>query len=125
MLKRIFERGHRVGSAYALTTFARLQDGCAEDVEAYLSALPTGADSPFARIGTLHIARVISTLLVWAADDSWDSAESAGGDRYSDESKRAEKDLLPSLPTPSALRPTIRNGYRQSTSSTSLCTLVL
>lgn len=58
MLKRIFERGHRVGSAYALTTFARLQDGCAEDVEAYLSALPIGADSPFARIGTLHIARV-------------------------------------------------------------------
>jgi hypothetical protein len=50
--------GNRVGSAYALTTFARLQDGCAEDVEAYLSALPTGADSPFARIGTLHIARV-------------------------------------------------------------------
>src|SRR5215207_8827755 len=58
MLKRIFEREHRVGSAYALTTFARLQDGCAEDVEAYLSALPTGAESPFARIGTLHIARV-------------------------------------------------------------------
>ena len=58
MLKRIFERGHRTGSAYALTTFARLHDGYAEDVEAYLSALPTGADSPFARIGTLHIARV-------------------------------------------------------------------
>ena len=36
MLKRISERGHRVGSAYALTTFARLQDGHAEDVEAYL-----------------------------------------------------------------------------------------
>ena len=58
MLKRISERGHRIGSAYALTTFARLHDGYAEDVEAYLSALPTGADSPFARIGTLHIARV-------------------------------------------------------------------
>jgi hypothetical protein len=58
MPKRIFERGHRTGSAYALTTFARLHDGYAEDVEAYLSALPTGADSPFARIGTLHIARV-------------------------------------------------------------------
>ena len=58
MLKRIFERGHRVGSAYALTTFARLRDGHAEDVEAYLSALPIGPESPFARIGTLHIARV-------------------------------------------------------------------
>ena len=58
MLKRIFEGGHRTGNAYALTTFARLHDGCAEDVEAYLSALPIGADSPFARIGTLHIARV-------------------------------------------------------------------
>ena len=58
MLKRISERGHRTGNAYALTTFARLHDGYAEDVEAYLSALPTGADSPFARIGTLHIARV-------------------------------------------------------------------
>ena len=58
MLRRISERGHRVGGAYALTTFARVQDGRAEELEAYLGALPVGADSPFARIGTLHIARV-------------------------------------------------------------------
>ena len=58
MLKRIFERGHRTGSAYALTTFARCSTGRRRTVEAYLEALPTGADSPFARIGTLHIARV-------------------------------------------------------------------
>ena len=58
MLKRISERGHRVGSAYALTTFARLQPGVEDELEAYLETLPVGADSPFARIDTLHIARV-------------------------------------------------------------------
>ena len=58
MLKRIFESGNRTGTAYALTTFARVQDGRADELEAYLSALPVGADSPFARIETLHIARV-------------------------------------------------------------------
>ena len=58
MLRRIFDRGHRVGSAYALTTFARVLDGRADELEAYLAALPRGAESPFARIGTLHIARV-------------------------------------------------------------------
>jgi hypothetical protein len=58
MLRRISERGHRTGTAYALTTFARVQDGRADELEAYLDALPVGADSPFARIGTLHIARV-------------------------------------------------------------------
>jgi hypothetical protein len=58
MLKRISERGHRKGSAYALTTFARVRDGAADELEAYLEALPRGADSPFARIPTLHIARV-------------------------------------------------------------------
>lgn len=58
MLKRISERGHRVGSAYALTTFARILPGRAEELEAYLEALPVGAESPFARIDTLHIARV-------------------------------------------------------------------
>jgi len=58
MLRRISDRGHRTGGAYALTTFARVQDGRADELEAYLSALPVGADSPFARIDTLHIARV-------------------------------------------------------------------
>src|SRR5918995_4368549 len=58
MRKRISERGHRVGSAYALTTFARILPGREDELEAYLEALPVGADSPFARIDTLHIARV-------------------------------------------------------------------
>lgn len=58
MRRRISDRGHRVGSAYALTTFARLQPGVEDELEAYLEALPVGADSPFARIDTLHIARV-------------------------------------------------------------------
>lgn len=58
MFRRISESGHRVGSAYALTTFARLLPRRADDVEAYLEALPVGADSPFARVSTLHLARV-------------------------------------------------------------------
>ena len=58
MLKRISERGHRKGSAYALTTFARVLDGKADELEAYLEALPRGTESPFARLSTLHIARV-------------------------------------------------------------------
>jgi hypothetical protein len=58
MRRRISERGHRKGSAYALTTFARVLDGRADELEAYLAKLPTGAESPFARIDALHIARV-------------------------------------------------------------------
>ncbi|HEY6892285.1 MAG TPA: hypothetical protein VI300_31055 [Solirubrobacter sp.] len=58
MRRRSSERGHRVGGAYALTTFARVLPGCADELEAYLAALPRGAESPFARISTLHIARV-------------------------------------------------------------------
>ena len=58
MPRRNSERGNRRGSAYALTTFARILPGRADELEAYLEALPTGADSPFARIDTLHIARV-------------------------------------------------------------------
>jgi hypothetical protein len=46
------------GGAYALTTFARILPGRADEVEAYLAALPRGAESPFARLGALHIARV-------------------------------------------------------------------
>lgn len=58
MRRRISDRGNRVGGAYALTTFARVLPGREDELEAYLEALPTGADSPFARIDTLHIARV-------------------------------------------------------------------
>ena len=50
--------GNRVGSAYALTTFARILDGQADALEADLAALPRGAESPFARLEMLHIARV-------------------------------------------------------------------
>ena len=46
------------GGAYALTTFARILPGKADELEAYLAALPRGARSPFARLGGLHIARV-------------------------------------------------------------------
>jgi hypothetical protein len=58
MRRRISERGNRIGTAYALTTFARVLPGRADELEAYLATLPRGADSPFARIDSLHIARV-------------------------------------------------------------------
>jgi hypothetical protein len=58
MRKRSSERGNRIGTAYALTTFARVLPGRADELEAALTALPRGAASPFARIDTLHIARV-------------------------------------------------------------------
>jgi hypothetical protein len=58
MPRRTSERGHRKGSAYALTTFARVLDGKADELEAYLETLPRGTDSPFARLSGLHIARV-------------------------------------------------------------------
>jgi hypothetical protein len=50
--------GDRVGSAYALTTFARVLGGKADELESYLAAMPKGAESPFARLEMLHIARV-------------------------------------------------------------------
>jgi len=49
---------NRVGSAYALTTFAGVEPGKADELEAYLAELPTGEQSPFARLEMLHIARV-------------------------------------------------------------------
>src|SRR3954451_6197289 len=58
MFKRISERGDRTGEAYALTTFARVLPGRADALEEYLSALPRGPESPFARLDMLHIARV-------------------------------------------------------------------
>jgi hypothetical protein len=51
-------RGDRAGGAYALTTFARVLPGLADELEAYLIALPRGEASPFARLSTLHTARV-------------------------------------------------------------------
>src|SRR3954452_12023527 len=58
MFRRISERGDRNGRAYALTTFARVLHGRADGLEAYLSALARGEESPFARLPMLHIARV-------------------------------------------------------------------
>lgn len=46
------------GTAYALTTFARVRDAEADDLEEYLAALPRGADSPFARLADVHLTRV-------------------------------------------------------------------
>jgi hypothetical protein len=46
------------GTAYALTTYARVETGHEEALDAYLAALPTGADSPFARLDGVHLARV-------------------------------------------------------------------
>jgi len=50
--------GNRVGTAYALTTFARILPGKADELEGYLGSMPKGPESPFARLGMLHIARV-------------------------------------------------------------------
>jgi hypothetical protein len=56
MPRRISERGHRIGGAYALTTFARVRPGLADELEAYLAALDPVA--VFGRIDTVHTARV-------------------------------------------------------------------
>jgi hypothetical protein len=59
MRKRSSERARdRIGGAYALTTFARVLPGLADELEAYLAELPRGAESPFARLDALHTARV-------------------------------------------------------------------
>jgi hypothetical protein len=58
MFRRISERGDRNGNTYALTTFARVLPGRADALEDYLAALPAGADSPFAGLPMLHVARV-------------------------------------------------------------------
>jgi hypothetical protein len=50
--------GDRIGSAYALTTFARVLPGKADELEAYLADMPRGPESPFARLEMLHVARV-------------------------------------------------------------------
>jgi hypothetical protein len=59
MRKRTSEHAaDRIGGAYALTTFARVLPGRADELEAYLGALPRGPASPFARLDVLHTARV-------------------------------------------------------------------
>ena len=49
---------NRNGTAYALTTYARVESGQADALDAYLAALPTGTGSPFARLAGVHLARV-------------------------------------------------------------------
>ena len=59
MPRRTSERGNRVGQRLrADDVRARAATGTADELEAYLAALPRGAESPFARLETLHIARV-------------------------------------------------------------------
>jgi hypothetical protein len=49
---------NRVGTAYALTTFAPIIPGHEDKLRAYIEGLPTGADSPLARLDTLHLSRL-------------------------------------------------------------------
>jgi hypothetical protein len=58
MRSRTSERGRRIGGVYELTTFARVLPGRVDELEGYLAAMPRGLDGPFARIETVHIARV-------------------------------------------------------------------
>ena len=52
------ESRNRVGTAYALTTFAPIIPGHEEELRAHLEGLPTGAGSPLARLDTLHLSRI-------------------------------------------------------------------
>jgi hypothetical protein len=52
------EYRNRTGGVYALTTFASILPGHAEEVQAYLDAMPLGADSPLARLDQLHLSRI-------------------------------------------------------------------
>jgi hypothetical protein len=49
---------NRVGSAYALTTFAPIIPGHEDELRAYVEGMPTGTDSPLARLDTLHVSRL-------------------------------------------------------------------
>ncbi|MEO7421090.1 MAG: hypothetical protein ABIU87_01690 [Ornithinibacter sp.] len=49
---------NRTGTAYALTTFARIRAGHEDELEDHLAAMPRGAASPLARIGSLHLSRL-------------------------------------------------------------------
>jgi hypothetical protein len=52
------EYRNRTGGVYALTTFASILPGKAEEVQAYLDAMPLGAESPLARLDQLHLSRI-------------------------------------------------------------------
>ena len=47
-----------MGTAYALTTFAPIIPGHEDELRAYIEGLPMGADSPLARLDTLHLSRL-------------------------------------------------------------------
>ena len=49
---------NRNGTAYALTTFTRIQDGREDELEDYLEAMPRGAASPLAKVESLHLSRI-------------------------------------------------------------------
>jgi hypothetical protein len=49
---------NRVGTAYALTVFTPIIPGHEEELLAYIEGLPTGAESPLARLDRLHLSRV-------------------------------------------------------------------
>ena len=49
---------NRVGTAYALTTFAPIIPGHEDELRAYIEGLPMGAESPLARLDTLHLSRL-------------------------------------------------------------------
>jgi hypothetical protein len=52
------ESRNRVAGAYALTTFAPIIAGHEQELLAYIEGLPTGAESPLARLDTLHLSRI-------------------------------------------------------------------
>ena len=52
------ESRNSVAGAYALTTFAPIIAGHEEEVRAYIEGLPKGAESPLARLDTLHLSRI-------------------------------------------------------------------
>ena len=52
------EYRNRTGGVYALTTFASILPGKAGEVQAYLDAMPLGAESPLARLEQLHLSRI-------------------------------------------------------------------
>lgn len=50
--------GNRTGAAYSLTVFARIRAGQEDEVRTHIDSLPMGADSPLARLDTLHFSRL-------------------------------------------------------------------
>lgn len=50
--------GNRVGTAYALTTFAPILPGHEGAVREHIEALPRGPESPLARLDQLHYSRL-------------------------------------------------------------------